>query len=59
MVPIDNSPVAHDAVLVASPLPRPAFCANWMTADGSYTAPAHKPTIAIVTSAAATQVRRR
>ena len=35
----------------------PAFVASWMTADGSYTAPAHRPMIATVSSTAATIVR--
>src|SRR5438876_8694240 len=56
IVPIERRPVATDAILPASIGVMPAFVASWITAEGSYTAPAHKPIIATVSSAAATSV---
>lgn len=56
---MDSKPVASDAILIASFFAIPALDASWMTADGSYTAPAHKPIMAMVKRMHATHVRRR
>src|SRR5580704_1134621 len=59
MVPIERIAVATEAVFAAEVADMPAFLARVITAVGSYTDPAHKPTIATASSAALTIVRWR
>src|ERR1039458_413110 len=59
IVPIDNRPVPSEAIFTAVATAIPCFLARVMMAVGSYTAPAHRPTIATVSRAALTMVRRR
>src|SRR5215468_10580173 len=53
IVPVDSSIVAYDAIFA------PFAPASTRTDDGTYTEPAHSPTIEMNSSAVLTTVRRR
>ena len=59
IVPIDSTPVPSDTIFAAAGADMPAFFASVVIAAGSYTAPAHSPMIATVSSVAFTIVRLR
>src|SRR5216683_6900814 len=59
IVPIERMTVASDAARVVSAALNPAFAARCVTDAGTYTDPAHKPTIDTRRYAELSSVRRR